>query len=100
MEKVVKMKIHAGGGWEGHVVYTGIHPDNPDITHMASNLDEIRDFCKKHKLIVDKEFENLVLKKLSYEHRKGFVIPTEFIEESAPITSAWTFLKINFPNYK
>lgn len=98
-KKTVKMKVHAGGGWEGHVVFTAINPDNPEDQSMSSNLEEVKQFCKKRNLEEDKEFESLVKKHLSYEQGTGLVIPTKEIDEHKPVSSASAYLKKHFSRY-
>jgi hypothetical protein len=97
--KVVKMKVHAGGGWEGHVVFTSTNPDNPEDYLMASNMAEIVAFCQKRKLAMDPKFEALIQKHLSYEHKMGLVIPIQEIDDNLPISSASKYLKTYFADY-
>lgn len=92
----VKMNIHAGGGWEGHVVYTATHPQNPEINHMSSNLEEVAQFCEKHNLVMDEKFVELVKKNLIFETKKGYVISPVHLEDSAIISSASKYLKTIF----
>ena len=97
--KTVLIKVHAGGGWEGHVVYTVTHPDNSELSHCSSNMEEAFNFCKNHGLQMDENFVELVKKHLVFEHKMGLVIPPEHIEEYQPITSASKFLKNHFSKY-
>jgi len=92
----VKMTIHAGGAWEGHVVYTAIHPRNPEISSASSNLEEVVQFCDKHDLLMDEQFVELVKKSLIFETGKGYVIAPDNLDPSIIITSAGRYLKSVF----
>lgn len=94
--KTVKMNIHAGGAWEGHVVYVATHPQHSHLKNTSSNLDEVIAFCEKHDLLVDERFMELVKRKLVFETGKGFVISPEFLDERAIITSASKYLRETF----
>lgn len=101
MEKrrIVKMKVHAGGGWEGHVVFTAINPDQESDSLMASNMREIYAFCKKRDLQMDPNFEELVKRHLSFNSEDGLVVPIDQIDEVSPISSASRYLKQHFSAY-
>lgn len=93
---MVKMKIHAGGAWEGHVVYNAEHPQNPEIRSLSSNIDEVIDFCEKNKLLIDEKFIELVKKNLIFETGTGYRIAPEHLDDSAIITSAGKYLRTVF----
>ena len=99
MKAVAKITVHAGGGWEGHVVYTVCDPRDPNKRHVSSNLEEVQSFCTNNKLELDADFIKLVMSKLVFQSKTGLVIPTEFIDEQRPISSASEFLRKNFSNY-
>jgi hypothetical protein len=95
----VKMNIYAGGAWEGHVVYKATHPEQSDVSTVASSLEEINHFCEKYNLEMDEVFVGLVKKHLAYEQNKGLVVPNEFVDEYIPVSSANNYLKKYFSDY-
>lgn len=99
MKNMVKMKVHAGGGWEGHIVFTAINPFNEEDQHMSSNLEEVKAFCEKRNLVMNENFMALVSKHLSFSQDSGIVIPVAEIDDNRPITSATNFLKKYFADF-
>ena len=97
--KTAIIKVYAGSGWEGHVVYRVIHPDNESINHVSSNMEEVEDFCSRYKLAIDPVFKEKLLELLVYETGTGLIIPPEYIDEESPVSSAHKFLKTYIPEY-
>lgn len=97
--ETVKIRVHAGGGWEGHVVYTAINPSDKTDRISSSNLEEVIQFCEKRNLKMDEKFKALVHKHLVLEHKTGLVIPHDQIEQNTPISSATNYLKKYFSEY-
>jgi hypothetical protein len=98
-KKIVKMKVHAGGGWLGHVVFTTINPESPDDHNLSSNIEEALSFCEKRGLSMDEDFKRLVLAHLVYQSKYGFVVPPHIIDEDRPISSCSSYLKSHFSEY-
>jgi hypothetical protein len=96
---IVLIKVHAGGAWEGHIVYTAMHPLYNDVCITSSSIDEVIQFCKKNTLEMDDVFINLVKKTLVFNSSYGYIVPPEFIDDSFPISSASQFLKTYFKSY-
>jgi hypothetical protein len=65
----VKIKIYAGGGWEGHVVYYIEHPNNSSCYDRVSSVEEIKNFCIKNELLIDEIFLELVRKYLYFDKK-------------------------------
>lgn len=97
--RIVKMRVHAGGGWPGHVVFTAINPDSPDDNNLSSNIEEALSFCESRGLEMDESFRQLVLDHLVFQSRYGFVVPRDFIDEDRPISSCSNYLKTHFSHY-
>jgi hypothetical protein len=113
--KMVKMKVWAGGGWEGHIVYGAEHPDNKEIHNSSSNLTEVAQFCEKNDLEQDENFQKLINQLLSQsfliwqsettqgvelQRNVGIItINPKYIDEHQPITSASRFLRTHFKDY-
>jgi len=98
MNKTVKIRIHSGGGWEGHVVFVGINPNNPKDRITTNYIDDIREFCILKGLNMDKQFEEHLRCHLVFRNDLGlYIIHPQYINESAPITSAFDFLREHFP---
>lgn len=95
----VKIRVSAGGAWEGHVVYHAIHPRDKNIRNSSSNIDEVIQFCKTNSLEMDQNFVKVVENKLMYIQGEGYRVSPEHIEEYAAISSASKYLKDNFGEY-
>jgi hypothetical protein len=95
----VIIKIYAGGGWEGHVVYYIADPKNPSNDNRVNTIDEVTNFCEINHLLIDEDFLTLVRKHLYFDKKYGLIIPPTEINENNPITSAGHFLKKYFENY-
>lgn len=96
---IVKIRVHAGGGWEGHVVYTAINPNNESELWMSSNIEEVKIFCEKHNLVMDENFESLVKQFLQFNSKYGYIVPLQYIDEYKPISSCSSYLKKTFSDY-
>lgn len=105
--KKVLIKIYAGSGWEGHVVYNAQDPENQELECRTSYIQELKDFCEKNNLLEDGDFLSLVNSKLvlqtNIENNQVVshihIIPLEFIDENRAISSAGEYLKREFSAY-
>jgi hypothetical protein len=103
--KMVKMKVWAGGGWEGHIVYGAEHPDNKEIHNSSSNLTEVAQFCEKNDLdqLLSQSFliwQSETTQGVELQRNVGIItINPKYIDEHQPITSASRFLRTHFKDY-
>lgn len=94
----VKIKINCGGGWEGHVFYRAVDPNNEDNYITTNRLNDVESFAQKNGLKMDEGFKSLVLKKLTHS-QDGFIVPPQFIDENLPISSCSQYIKDHFKGY-
>jgi hypothetical protein len=95
--EVVKIKVHAGCGWIGQVVFTAINPDNPNDNNLSSDIEEIVSFCNKRGLLMDEDFKLRVFDHLVHTSKYGFVVPPDLIDEDRQTWSG--YLKSHFYEY-
>lgn len=90
------ISLHAGGGWLGHVFFLVSNPITGQELRTNS-LVEVEEFCKKQNLYFDRHtMINDVFPELTYDLKKGWLVPKPKIDESHPISSANQFLsKLN-----
>jgi hypothetical protein len=89
----VIIKIYAGSGWEGHVVYYIADPKKPSNDNRVNTIDEVKNFCEINQLSIDEDFLILVRKHLYFDKKYGLIVPPTEIDENSPITSAGQFFK-------
>ena len=100
-DKVI-MRIYAGGGWSGMIVYEATHPENKEIQLKSNNYEEVKEFCSRHDLEEDVDFNALCSKHLmiSMEFKTPIrIIPLTEIDENRFWSSGSEYLRRHFGEY-
>jgi FAD/FMN-containing dehydrogenase len=85
------IRLHAGGGWEGHVFFLIKHPITENQL-STNSYESVKRFCQEHNLTEDPEIQ-IFLSKLEYDENYGWLVPKQFLEKSAIISSASRYLQ-------